>query len=159
MSVKVSWDLTLLPQGYAVAESETPGGANVLNSPRLAGGGFEPFMPLRPPTSDGAVQPGARTNFSDPAALLPVSGSRTTRYLVAGLDVFGRWSPWRTTSYTAQALPVQKPGLHSTRIEPSGAPSGRVQPSTLVVEFSWDWSDRSPERIRFSGNFFTGTTR
>lgn len=157
-SVKLSWNLSLLPQGYAIAESEFPGTVKILNSPRPKDNGFEPFIPLRLSTSEGAPQPNARTTFTDPVSIVPISGTKQTRYLVAGLDVFGRWSAWQLTNYSVSAPPVQKPGLHSIRILIDGNPSGRIQPCKLEIEFSWNWSDRSPDRIEFTGNFFTGTT-
>ena len=157
-SVKLTWNLSLFPQGYAIAESESPGKVKILNSARFKDNGFEPFIPLRLPTSEGVLQPDARTTFIDPVSIVPISGTKRTRYLVAGLDVFGRWSDWQLTNYSISAPPVQKPGLHSVRILIDGSPSGRIQPCKLEIEFSWNWSDRSPDRIEFTGNFFTGTT-
>jgi hypothetical protein len=160
-SVKLSWDLSLLPQGYVVAESESSGRVNILNSARdlsIETQGFEPFTPQRLAPSEGAPPPNARTTFIDPVSIMPISGEKKTTYLVAGIDVFGRWSNWQLTKYDVSAPPIQKPGLHSVQILIDGNPSGRIQPCKLEIEFSWNWSDCSPNHIEFTSNFFTEIT-
>ena len=156
-SVQLSWQLSDLPQGYGVLVSRTSGSAAVLNPPRPAGG-FDPFIPLRPQSVDGQAPAGARTTFTDPVSAVPIAGSATSRYMVIGLDVFGRWSPWRLVAYTATAQPVQVPGLLSASLRTDvTARSGRLVPATLEVEVAWDWSDRSPDRIELAGTFVAPT--
>lgn len=154
-SVQVSWQLSDLQQGYGVLLSRKPGGAVILNSPRVIAGGYDPFIPLRPETVDGEVPLGTRTSFTDPVAPVPVSGSATSRYMVIGRDVFGRWSPWRLVAHTASTPTVQVPGLFSARLTTNlAARVGRVVPASLEIELAWDWSDRSPDRIELYAAFF-----
>jgi hypothetical protein len=153
-SVRVEWDLSSVPHGYAITFSPKSGETQVLNAPRTKGGGFEPFLPLRPPPVDGSVSADAQTRFVHSVAPVPLSGATTTQYLVAGLDVFGRWSAWRLAPHTVAALPVAQPGLHSASLTVDTPAGGRAVKCSLVVEFSWDWSDRSPDRIEFVGKFF-----
>lgn len=78
--------------------------------------------------------------------------------MAIGLDVFARWSPWRLVSYTAQAGPVQVPGLLSVELRTNvAARDGRRVPARLEVEVAWDWSDRSPDRIELMGAFVSPT--
>jgi len=57
-------------------------------------------------------------------------------YAVAGQDLFGRWSDWETISYSGPRESPRGP----TVISVGGDNAGR-----LTVDFSWDWSDRSPQ--------------
>jgi hypothetical protein len=156
-SVQLSWRLSTLPQGYGALVSRGPGAAAILNAPRLAGG-YDPFIPLRPQSVDREPPAGARTTFTDPVSTVPIAGSATSRYLVAGLDVFGRWSPWRLILYTSSAPPVQIPGLFAATLWTDvAARSGRLVPATLEVEIAWDWSDRSPDRIELTAAFTSPT--
>jgi hypothetical protein len=149
-AVQLQWNLAPLPQGYGVAVSRRPFDVQVLNAPRPIAGGFDPFIPLRPPSAEGSPPAGVRTTFVDPVAPLPLAGSQTSRYLVAGLDVFGRWSGWRQVAYTASAPPVIAPGLHAVAFAPTAV---GTMPDRLEIEFAWDWSDRTPDRIEFVGRF------
>jgi hypothetical protein len=154
-SVQVSWLLSQLPQSYGVLLSRSPGNSSILNSPRVVAGGFEPFIPIRPETVDGEMPLGARTNFTDSLAPAPLNGAASSRYMVIGRDVFGRWSPWRLVPHTATAPAVQVPGLLSALLKTNvAARVGRVVPASLEIELAWDWSDRSPDRIEIYGVFF-----
>jgi hypothetical protein len=51
----------------------------------------------------------------------------------------------------------RQPGLHVATISQNGAPTGRIVPSKIEIEFSWNWSDRSLDRIELSGVFFPAT--
>jgi hypothetical protein len=155
-SIQVSWDLPSIPAANAVAVSKGPGDVTVLNPERSQGaGGHEPYIPNRPPTVDGDPPPGVRTVFVDSLQPQPESGNRQLTYLVANIDVFDRWSPWSTTGYTSTAPPVTRPGLESAALEQPESPGAPpTVAATLIIEFSWDWSDRSPELIEFAGRFF-----
>lgn len=157
-SVRISWGLSFYPQAYAVLVSHASGDSNVLNSLRPVCGGHNPFVAVRPAGAGGSPPAGFRTIFNDPVSPLPVDGSLTSRYLVAGTDVFGRWSDWRMTTHIANALPVIKPGLLSAAfVQDVASSSGRVVPSKMEIEFSWDWADRSPDRIELTGRFISPT--
>ncbi|HJW91693.1 MAG TPA: PASTA domain-containing protein [Anaerolineales bacterium] len=65
-------------------------------------------------------------------------------YSVAAQDLFGRWSEWRSTDYQLEAEPSQGPKLVSVQLDPDGK---------LIVDFAWDWSDRSPGFVEISGRF------
>ena len=153
-AVQLQWNLSSQPQGYGIAVSHQSGESHLLNPARGEKvKGFTPFAPERPDPADGAV-PIVKSTFVDPLGPVPVSGAITTRYLVIALDVFDRWSAWRLVAHTIAAPAVQAPGLHVATISQTGAPTGRVVPSKIVIEFSWNWSDRSADRIEFSGAFF-----
>lgn len=150
-SVLVSWNLSTFPEAYAVGVSHKPNNVGVLNGRRRAIPGFDPFVPTRP----AALPPGGRAEFTHPIAPVPMSGSLTSRYVVAGLDVFGRWSAWAVQPYTSTALPVEQPGIHRADILPDGSLAvGHSVPANMEIEFSWDWTDRTLDRVIFTGKFF-----
>ena len=154
-AVQLQWNLSSQPQGYGIAISHKSGESHLLNPARGEQvEGFTPFAPERPDPADGAPPGGVKSSFVDPLGPVPITGALGTRYLVIALDVFGRWSAWRLVAHTVSAPAVQAPGLHLATISQNGAPTGRIVPSKIAIEFSWNWSDRSADRIEFSGAFF-----
>ena len=154
-SVQLQWNPPLRPQGYAVALSRKAGQSELLNSPRPFPQGFELFTPPREDNVEGGP-PEGKITFTDPVSEVPITGTRQTNYLVAAGDVFGRWAAWSRTTYTAQAPPIQVPGLHSVTSTLDAATAVvRKVTGTLVIEFSWDWTDRSVSLIEFHGRFYT----
>lgn len=157
VSIRVSWPPPDIPQGYGILASRSPGAAEVLNTPRPpAVGGFDPFVGLVPNADDPATPPDQQTpSFSDAAGTLPLDvPPSTARYLVAGIDVFGRWSGWVAASTTLSPLGVTKPGIRNVEFQLDTAnATGDVVPATMRIEFAWDWQDRAPGQIRFTGQF------
>ena len=157
VAVQVSWSAPLRPAGEALLSRRPPGGTDLVNPARPAGaGGFEPYLTEHRLADDGLPPANLRPGVTVPAEPVPVSGSATTFYGVAPLDAHGRWGPWRLTSHTANAREVQRPGLHSVGItlpEPLPGTPPVVAGATLMVEFSWDWADRSLDRVLVHGAF------
>ena len=129
----------------------------IVNVPRpQASGGFQPYlMPhtIGPDGEPDATQSAGVTMPEEPA---PTSGTSVTTYAAAPIDVHGRWGPWALTTHSLAAEPVQRPGLADVRINlPATLPaSGPVVPNaSLVVEVTWDWADRSLDRIEVTGVF------
>jgi hypothetical protein len=155
-SVKLTWNYSLLPQSYGVLVSPEPARSQLLNSARPIAGGFEGFTAPRP-TSVNGNPPAGQAEFINPVSPVPLSGSQTSRYMVIGLDVFGRWSSWGSTNYLVSAPPVQEPGLHSAQIETGLPLAAHVVSSRIEIEFAWDWTDRSVDRVEFHGKFIPST--
>lgn len=156
-SVELSWRLSTLPQGHGLVASYNPGQSRILNSHRPIDGGYDPYVALRPSAADGENPFDARSRFIDPVAPLPLSGVATSSYFVIGQDPFGRWSSWSQALHPVSARPVARPGIHSARLLPdAGAVVGTV-PCSLEIEFSWDWSDRAPDRVELASQFFAPT--
>jgi hypothetical protein len=156
-SIRVSWAPPNIPQGYGILASRAPNASNVLNTPRPAAvKGFDPFIGLVPGADDPATPPDQqRPSFSDATVTLPLDAPPSTaRYLVAGLDVFGLWSGWGAASATLAPLPISKPGIRNVefRMDSTHA-TGHAVPATMRIEFAWDWQDRAPGQIRFTGQF------
>lgn len=156
-SIRVSWAPPDIPQGYGVLASRSPNTSEVLNTPRPpAVKGFDPFIGLVPGADDPATPPDQqRPSFSDATVTLPLDAPPTTaRYLIAGLDVFGLWSGWAPANDTLAPVAIAKPGIRNVefRMDPAHA-SGHVVPATMRIEFAWDWQDRAPGQIRFTGQF------
>lgn len=65
-------------------------------------------------------------------------------YVVAAQDFFGRWSGWSEVTYSS---PKDEP------VAPTVISMALTEAGTLTVDFTWDWSDRSPEFIELVGAF------
>lgn len=155
-SVLLSWAPTRDPIGAGIL-LQRGGSDDVVNVERPASsGGFQPYLMPHRIGPDGEPPPGERPGVTMPEEPAPVSGSTATTYAAAPLDVHGRWGPWVLTTHVLVADPVQKPVLNDVRIDlPATLPtSGPAVPdATLTVDVSWDWADRSPDRIEVSGRF------
>lgn len=157
-AVQLSWDFPSHAQGYGVLVKHGTVAPGYLNAARaFHAGGYDPYVAQQPASVNGDVPAGVRATFMDSVAPVPVAGSILSRYLLIVRDLFGRWSGWAQTTHTAIAPPVTAPGLTSAALE-FGDPVITVGPhvakASCVIEFSWDWSDRTPDRIEFYGRFF-----
>ncbi len=161
VAAELSWDVPTVPQAYALLASRRPLTSVVLNSPRpVAVGGYDPFVGLPPATPDPSLPADEqRPNFKDAAGQLPLDGSATTSYMAAGIDVFGQWSAWSEARVTLAAAPIAQPGMRAASLVLGATPAtGTTVPAQLVVEVMWDWTDRSPQSIRISGQFIAPGT-
>jgi hypothetical protein len=158
-AIRVSWQASSAPQGYGILVSRAPNQSQVLNEKRAAAvGGYDAFIGL-PPSNPDTNSPPDQQNpaFSDLTCSLPLAAPPvTSRYLVAAQDVFGQWSNWVETDTTLSPAPVTKPGLinaaFSYQANP-GSPPSPIVPATLRIDFGWNWQDRAPGSIRFTGQF------
>jgi hypothetical protein len=66
-------------------------------------------------------------------------------YAVAAQDIFGRWSRWNTIPVQLNGEGPQTPSVLSVAVDDS---SGNA-----VIDFAWDWSERSPEFVEISGAY------
>lgn len=157
VAVRLGWTAPLLPVGAGLLARRAPEPAVLLNTPRPAGsGGFQPYLTEHRVAADGFPPADLRPGVTLPEEPVPVSGSQVTTYAAAPLDVHGRWGPWRLTAHTTTARPAQLPGLHEvllTAPDPLPATAPVAAGATLSVDVSWDWADRSPDRIEVSGAF------
>jgi hypothetical protein len=157
VTVHLSWAAPLEQVGAAVIV-DPPGTPSVLhNTPRpVSSGSFQPYLTEHRVAPDGNPPGDLRPGVTMPGELVPVVGSAVTTYAAAPLDVHGRWGPWQLTSHTTAARDAQKPGIGEVSIQlPSVLPAaGPLAPGcTLTVEVSWDWADRSAQRIEVGGSF------
>jgi hypothetical protein len=155
-SVEVSWDLGQFSQGYGIIKKENLLSPRFLNTSLwLPSGGYVPFIGRRMFYDEGAPPfDEKRVVFIDAISLLPLTGTEDSDYLIAGIDVFGRWTEWRQITHTANAPDLTKPGLHTARFIPNFDTNGnRIISDKLEIEFSWDWSDRTPGKIELYGKF------
>jgi hypothetical protein len=155
--INVSWQPPAIPQGYGVLASRAPNQSEVLNAPRpTTVHGFNPFVGIVPANPDPNIPPDQQVpNFSDTGCSLPLLNPPSTeRYLVAGLDVFGQWTNWVEANAALNPAAITKPGIRNVEflMDPMLA-IGHIVPATLRIEFAWDWQDRAPGQIRFTGQF------
>lgn len=153
--IKLTWQASSNPQGYAILASQAPSSAVVLNA-RRASGGYDSYVAVEPLNPDPNTPPDQQLpSYVDTTATIPLRPPpATTDYMVAGLDVFGRWSIWKPASAMLSPGPVAKPRIRNVEfvMNPAAA-NGHVVPGILRIDFNWDWQDRAPGRIRLSGNF------
>jgi hypothetical protein len=139
------------PQGYALGIRQGGGAPQVLNQPRK-GVGFIPYVPARRP--DGDLTNEAKAQFIDFFRSQPVTGTRTDIYLAAATDIFGRWSTWSTVAQPASPDPPALPHILDAKFQLNvSAVVGRAIPATLLIDFLWDFQDRSPSTVEFRGEF------
>lgn len=157
VAVRVTWTAPAEQVGTGLLVRRPPAATSLINPPRPAGSeGFEPYLTEHRIADDGNPPGDLRPGVTMPEEAVPVSGSSVTAYAAAPMDIHGRWGPWRLTSHTVASRPVQKPGLHEISLAlPATLPAtGPVASgSTLTVDVSWDWADRSPAKIEIFGAF------
>lgn len=147
-SVAVAWHRPLVPEpvplafeepltvSYALGQSD-PASAdapNLLLQQRPDGvGGYLAYVPAY------GTESGALCRYTDHVTR---DGSAVTGfsrlYAVAAQDLYGRWSRWVDTDYDGAPEEPRIPSVLSIAISSA---------DELVVDFSWDWTDRSPARI------------
>jgi hypothetical protein len=157
VAVRLGWTAPLLPVGAGLLARRASDPTVLVNTPRPAGsGGFQPYLTEHRVAADGLPPADLRPGVTLPEEPAPLAGAQVTTYAAAPVDVHGRWGPWRLTTHTATARPVQLPGLHEvvlTPPDPLPATAPVAAGATLTVDVSWDWADRSPDRIEVSGAF------
>ena len=96
----------------------------VLNAPgRRPSRGYDPYRrPAAGHARSGLPPAEQLPNFKDAAGQLPVDGTATTRYLAAGIDVFGQWSGWTEADIGLTAAPITQPGLTTCPFKPARCP-------------------------------------
>lgn len=158
-TIRITWDAADLPQGYGILASRAPNQSQVLNAPRAAAvGGYNVFVGLPPLNPDPNVPPDQQgPAFSDVECALPLAAPPVNnRYLVAAQDIFGQWSDWVETDTSLSPAPVTKPGLINAVFlftANTGSPPSPVVTASLRIDFAWNWQDRAPGQIRFTGQF------
>lgn len=160
-TVAIRWDrpAALPPDALAPEQSEAVSYAIGRYGPEMTGRRI--MLTRRPPEvggwltfTPGAVDESVPVEFLDhlPRSAIVQNPPRTivaplgfdVTYLVAGQDLFGRWSDWSEVAYTAPMDEPAAPTVVSVALTEAGA---------LTVDFAWDWSDRSPEFVELVGAF------
>jgi hypothetical protein len=157
--IRVTWQASAAPQGYAILASPASNQSQVLNATRSPSvGGYDIFVGLAPLNPDPNTPPDQQNPaFSDTECSLPLAAPAVTRrYLVSAQDIFGQWSNWVEASTSLSPASVTKPGLINAQFlyeANVGSPPSAVVPATLRIDFGWNWQDRGPGQIRFTGQF------
>ena len=122
---------------------------------------FSPVEPLLlPRVNDTALQPIAATLGADPSLkrmaglddsyeITATPNPNPLMYAVAMQDLFGMWSRWSTVNASVGEPAVGPATILTARLDTTAAAS--VCPATLVLEVSWDWANRSPQRVEIFG--------
>ena len=162
VAVELTWQPATQPQAAGILVSRESGQSNYLNTARpVPVRGYDPYVGLPPVSPPADASPyDLLPNLKDAAGTVPIDGSSTTRYLAAGLDVFGRWSAWTEAAISLSAPPVTVPGISKVSWIPGTLPSsGTKVPYSLAMEVLWNWTDRSPGSIAISGKFIPANTK
>lgn len=162
-SVKLSWNWPPAEMTYSYFISWIKGDASpsfrLLNNERLKGvKGFEPYLAARPFRADpqNADLPPldiSKVFYTNSNLSIPLNGQRLDKYQVISSDWFGRFSNWANVNYIAKAFPPQQPLVNDVRLFINPSEEGPSFAATLEIDFGWNWIDRSPNRIEFSGIF------
>jgi hypothetical protein len=148
-TVQVSWGVPVIdsatdprPSGYAVAKGLPAAAMDVQNEKRLSGG-WVPIVPASAidkdnPTSIRFVDIGVAEPFpGDPEDLV---------YSVSAQDWFGRWSNWVSADYHLVAVAPQVPAVRKVDVLLEGDILSMMD-AAAAIEFTWDWSYRSPAQV------------
>jgi hypothetical protein len=158
-SVRISWDrppdLQLFrTASFAVARAGiAPAAAAVaLLEPRPSGG----LQPIGINHADSPPDPEFwRLHAIDREVPIPANpGSRQDKYGAAIQDIYGQWTPWITVDRSVVQPDLEQVRIVSATLIPTAPSSGSVCPSTLQIEFLWDWRIRSPQLVRFVGRLY-----
>jgi hypothetical protein len=162
-SVRLSWDRPPDMQlfrtaGFAAARASIAPAQPVvaLMEPRPSGG-------LRPITINQAANPPDpefwRLHAVDREAEIPSNpGTRQVKYGGAVQDIYGQWTPWVTVDQTLvepELAPVQ---IAAATLLPTAPSSGSVCPTTLEMDFLWDWRIRTPAQVAFVGRMYAASS-
>lgn len=157
-SVEISWDrppvLMKLSRatGFAFARAgiSPPGGVEALMELRTSGG-LRPIAVIQN-LKDLEWQ---RIHAVDYELQIPSNpGNSLVKYGVAIQDIYGQWTPWATVDCSLSQPKLDQVRIASAKLNPVAPAYGSVCPTTLEIEFLWDWSIRSPGTISFAGRLY-----
>lgn len=163
-SVKLRWEQSNVPHGYGIVSSYKNGLSVISNDGyEFGGNSYQSFFtPI--PKIDAVQQDNEDVGkfvYIGTDEPVPFYGSEAHKYFIAGWDVFGRWTPWKRCGYIATAPAPQQPGIMSISLniaDPDNmhllSPTEPEVDCTMVIEFGWDWIDRTPSEIQIAGRFF-----
>ena len=108
-------------------------------------GGWLSYVPSRSSIDEpNAFYHHVSSTFTDPGSgvVYPSPIGYEATYAVAAQDLFGRWSGWQEVRFTGPDEGPQGPTVLGVSVDTDGSVS---------VDFSWDWSDRSPHFVELQG--------
>ena len=125
------------PTGFAVVEAIGTEALRLVIDERPAGG-------YRPHAATAGL--GNRVHFTRSGLPEQFPGEPAgVAYAVAAHDWFGRWGPWRSVDDTRPVIPPQVPAVR--RVVPEVDGNGAGPSGSAAIEFTWDWSNRTPQQI------------
>ncbi len=165
-SVRMGWEHPPETDLYRVAsvaaaanriDSERPG--------RLLNESHEPrgFLPIGVTRSLDDPEP-TRLSIMDPSVAIaasdsPDQNSRQEMYYAAVTQtIFGLWGNWSATTVELTEPNPDRVIILDARLDASPVSSGPC-PGTLVIDFAWDWSLRTPRSISFRSHLYAQDER
>jgi hypothetical protein len=147
--VEVSWGAPVTPiakmarpTGYVIARGKPGAGMEIRTEKRLSGG-WSSFVPALSADSEQSTS----IRFTEAGVPEALPGDQTTLvYSVAAHDWFGRWSAWVSADHLRPSIAPQIPAVQKIElsIQDTELPNHNA---SAAVEFTWDWSYRSPDKI------------
>jgi hypothetical protein len=148
-TVEVAWAKPVLdsaadsrPSGYAVAKGLPAAPMEISNEERLSGG-WSPIVTAASQDKDSPTS----VRYPDTGVAEAFPGEpEDLVYSVAAQDWFGRWGGWSSADYHKVSVAPQVPAMRKVSV----LLDGDILPTmagTAAVEFTWDWSYRSPDTI------------
>jgi hypothetical protein len=149
-TVQVSWGAPVIdsatdprPSGYTIAKGLPAAAMDVLNEKRLSGG-WVPIVPASATEKDSPTS----IRFADTGVAEPLPGDpEDLVYSVSAQDWFGRWSDWVSADYHLISVAPQVPAVRKVDV----LLEGDILPTmdaAVAIEFTWDWSYRSPAQMQ-----------
>ena len=157
-SIRTSWDR--LPDSelfraasFALASlSVSPAGPAVALLEKRYSGGYRPICVNNATSTDPEAW---RMHALDRELEIPSNpGSRQMKYAAATQDLYGEWTPWSPIDLTITQPELEPVRISAAKLVPTIPAGGSSCPTSLEIDFAWDWRIRSPRQISFVGRLF-----
>jgi hypothetical protein len=153
---RINWDriadtLPFRVGSYALARAQVApaGGVAAVMDPRPYDTALQPISSSTSPEQEAS---GRLAALDDRYQVASAPNPNAVTYAVAHQDLFGTWSSWGTTPFAIGEPSPGRAALISARLDVT--PAGGICPADLTIEFSWNWSTRSPRRIQLVGRLY-----
>lgn len=163
-STRVSWDRSPYTQLFRTASFAAaraglvPYLATAALMEQRDSGGFRPIA-INNAVTDPPDPEAWRIHVVDRELAIPTNpGNMQLKYGAAIQDIYGQWTPWSAIDTTIQQPDLDQVRIAQITLYPTLPASGTICPSSLEIEFFWDWRIRSPQQISFVGYLYAAST-
>jgi hypothetical protein len=162
-SVRASWDRPPDIQLFRNASFAAARAGVVPAQPAVAllenrpSGGYRPIAINR--AADPPDPEFWRLHVVDSELAIPSNpGTIQVKYGAAEQDIYGQWTPWVAVDQVLAQPDLEPVPIVGATLTPVAPANGSVCPTTLEIEFVWDWRIRSPDQITFVGRMYAAAT-
>jgi hypothetical protein len=162
-TVRVGWDRALVSQLFGTVSFAAARAGVVPARPVVALMATRPSGGFRPIAINSAADP-PDPDFSHLSVMdreIEIPSNPSTIQLKYGAtvqDLYGQWTPWVSIDQALAQPDLEPARIVSATLSPVAPASGSACPTTLEIEFIWEWRIRTPMRITFVGRLYPAAT-